>query len=64
MLCKKATLKYSGEVKDALDISELLGEETVLLKNVSARDLKEAHHKMADNVANEICGKVDKILAG
>jgi uncharacterized metal-binding protein len=61
---RKATLKYSGEVKDSLDISELLGEETVLLKNVSARDMNDEHYKMADNVADEVCKKVDKILAG
>jgi uncharacterized metal-binding protein len=61
---RKATLKYSGEVKDSLDISELLGEKTVLLKNVSARDMNDEHYKMADNVAEEVCKKVDKILAG
>lgn len=60
---KRATMKYSGEVKDALIISELIGEESALSKVVSSRDLKEEHYKMADLIAKEICKKVDNILA-
>jgi len=61
---KKATLKYSGEIKDFLDITDLFSEETMLMKNVSARDLNDEHQKMADKVALEVSKKVDKILAG
>ena|SRR5665647_1695976 len=60
---KRATIKYSGEVKDTLVLCELLGEDVALSKIVSARDLKEEHYQMADKVAEEICKKVDKILA-
>lgn len=60
---EKSTIKYSGGVKDTIVISELLGEDVALSKVVSARDLKEEHYKMADIVAEEICRKVDKIVA-
>ena len=60
---KRATLKYSGEVKDTLVLSDLLGEDVVLSKIVSARDLKDEHYLMVDKVAEEICKKVDKIVA-
>lgn len=59
---KRATLKYSGEVKDIIVISDLLGENVVLSNTVSARDLTEEHYKMADIVAEEICKKVDAII--
>lgn len=58
-----ATLKYSGEVKDVIIISDLLGKDVVLSKTVSARDLTKEHYKMADIVAEEICKKVDAIVA-
>lgn len=60
---KMATHKYSGDVKDMVIISDLLGEDVVLSKRVSARDLTEEHHKMVDIVAEEICKKVDAIVA-
>lgn len=60
---KRATLKYSGEVKDTIDLSELLGEDVALSKIVSARDLKEEHYQMVDQVAEVICKKVDIIVA-
>lgn len=60
---KRATIKYSGEVKDTIVLSELLGEEVALSNIVSARDLKEEHYLMVDKVAEEICRKVDQILA-
>ena len=60
---KRATLTFSGEVKDSLVLSDLLGEDTVFSKTVSARDLKEEHYEMVDKVAEAICRKVDKILA-
>lgn len=59
---KRATLKYSSEVKDSIDLSEIFGEEQMLSKTVSARDLKEEHYKMVDEVAEEICKKVDQQL--
>jgi len=59
---KRATLKFSNEVKDSIDLSEIFGEEQMLSKIVSVRDLKEEHHRMADHVAEEICRKVDQIL--
>ena len=60
---KRATVKYSGEVKDSLVLSDILGEDVVLSKTVSARDLKKEHFQMVDKVAEEICKRVDKILA-
>ncbi|GAU76001.1 putative zinc-binding protein [Fusibacter sp. 3D3] len=60
---KIATLKYSGEVKDTVIISELLGKDVVLSKMVSARDLTDVHYKMVDIIAEEICKKVDAIVA-
>src|SRR5665648_118548 len=56
---KRATIKYSGAVKESLILSELLGEDVVLSKIVSARDLKEEHYKMIDESADEICKRVD-----
>jgi uncharacterized metal-binding protein len=60
---KRATIKYSGEVKDIIVLSKLLGEEIALSNIVSARELKEEHYQMVDLVADEICRKVDLILA-
>lgn len=60
---KISTIKFSGEVRDTVDIAELLGEDVALSKVVSARDLKDEHYKMVDKVAEEICKKVDKIIA-
>lgn len=60
---KIATLKYSGEVRDVIVISDLLGNDVALSKCVSARALTEEHYKLADIVAEEICKKVDAILA-
>ena len=59
---KRATLKYSGEVKDSMVVSDLIGEDSALSKIVSARDLKEEHYQMVDKVAREISKKVDRIL--
>lgn len=60
---KRATVKYSNEVKDAINLSETFGQEMMLANIVSGRDLKEEHYKMADQAAEEICRKVDQILA-
>ncbi|WP_434512055.1 putative zinc-binding protein [Desulfitobacterium sp. AusDCA] len=58
---KRATIKYSGEVRDSLIVSELLGEDVALSKNVSARSLKQEHYEMVNQVADEICKRVDQI---
>jgi hypothetical protein len=50
-------------VKDTLVLSDLLGEDIALSKIVSARDLKEKHYQMIDKAAEEICKKVDQIVA-
>lgn len=60
---KIATLKYSGDVKDTIVLSDLLGAAVALSNIVSARDLKEEHYRMVDKVAEEICSRVDKILS-
>lgn len=60
---RKATLKYSGEVKDTLIISDIVGNEVALSKNISLRKLTNDHYKMIDNIANEIEKKVNFILA-
>lgn len=60
---KKATERFSGDVSDTIVISDILGEGVALSKTVSARDLTEEHYKMVDKVAEEICKKVDKIVA-
>ena len=60
---QRATIKYSGAVKDSIVLSDILGEDVVLSKTVSARDLKEEHYKMVDQTAEEISKRVDKILA-
>lgn len=60
---KAATIKFSGEVKDVVIISDLLGEDVILSKKVSMRDLTDEHYNMVDIVADEICKKVDAIVA-
>ncbi|MGC6173988.1 putative zinc-binding protein [Lacrimispora sp. 38-1] len=60
---RKATVKFSGAVRDTIVLSELFGEDVMLSDIVSARDLKEEHYQMVDKVAEEICKKVDTILA-
>lgn len=60
---KRATLKYSGVVRESLTVSGLLGEETALDKSVSGKALTDAHYAMAERVAQAICEKFDGILA-
>lgn len=60
---ESATNKFSGEVRDKIVISELLGEEVAFSKTVSMRELTEEHDRMVDQIAEEICKKVDQILA-
>lgn len=59
---QKATIKYSGEIRDTLILSEFLGEDVVLSNVVSARDLKEEHYLIVEKVAGEICRRIDLIL--
>lgn len=58
-----ATEKYSGRIKDRIVISEILGEETALSKTVSMKKLTDEHREMVCRIAEEICKKVDEILA-
>ena len=56
-----ATEKFSGKVRDIVDVAEILGEEVALSKTVSGRDLTEKHQDMVKIVAREICAKMDAI---
>lgn len=60
---KNATLRFSGVVRDMINIADIVGEDTVLSEVVSMRDIKEEHHLMVNRIADEICRKVDVILA-
>jgi len=63
-LCaKRATQKFSGDVKDEIDIVKIIGQNTALSPKASARYLNEEHFKMVDKIAQAICEKVDKILS-
>lgn len=59
---KRATLKYSGAVRESLTVSALLGEETALSKTVSGKALTSGHYAMVEQVAQAICEKFDGIL--
>jgi len=60
---KRATIKYSGAVRDVLVVSDVIGEEAASCRTVSARDLKPEHYAMMEKIADAICLKVDAILA-
>lgn len=60
---KRATMKYSGDVKDTLIISELIGEELAHSNNVSLRRLTDIHQKLIDDITVEIEKKVKSILS-
>lgn len=60
---KRTTMKYSGDVRDTLIISELIGNELALSNNVSLRRLTDAHHKLIEELALEIGKKVEIILS-
>lgn len=60
--CSKcATEKFSGKVHDTINIADILGEDVVLEKTVSTRDLTEKHKDMVKLVSREICAKMDAI---
>lgn len=60
---KKATEKFSGAVKESIELSSLLGEEIALAPIVSGRDMKSEHYTYVDKVAETICEKLDSIAA-
>ncbi|MCE5197285.1 MAG: putative zinc-binding protein [Negativicutes bacterium] len=60
---ERATVKYSGAVKDVLLVADVIGSEAALSKIVSARDLKPEHYAMMEKIAAAIALKVDAILA-
>ena len=56
-----ASEKFSGKVRGMVDVSEILGEETALLKTVSSRNFTEKHQDMVKIVAEKICARMDAI---
>jgi uncharacterized metal-binding protein len=58
---KRATEKYSGKVDESIVVSDIIGNEAALSKNVSTRSLKEEHYEMVNKVALEIDRIFDKI---
>lgn len=58
---KKSTEKFSGAVKDHLDISTIIGEEAALQPIVSLRDMKPEHYDMVNTIADEISKKLETI---
>jgi len=60
---KKATLKYSGEVRDTIVISEIIGNDLALSTNISLRKLTDEHYKKIDDIANEIEKRIKIILS-
>jgi len=58
----RATEKYSGKVRDAVDIEELLGRDVALSKVVSTRDLTAEHQDMIKLVSRAICEKMDALI--
>ncbi|MCU7378947.1 putative zinc-binding protein [Clostridiales Family XIII bacterium ASD5510] len=58
---KEATIKYSGEVKDAVVITDLIGDTARDNEPISMRHLRTNEKDMVDQVAKEICRKVDSI---
>jgi len=57
----RATEKFSGSVRDIVDVAAIIGEEAALSPIVSGRDLTEEHHDMVKIVARMICAKIDAI---
>ena len=58
----RATEKFSGKVRDTVNIEDILGKDIALSKIVSARDLTEKHKDMVKTISREICSKLDAIL--
>lgn len=56
----RATRTYSGDVRDTVVLSDLLGD-VVLSDVVSSRDLTPEHYQMVQTVAQAISDKVDAV---
>ncbi|MCL6582396.1 MAG: putative zinc-binding protein [bacterium] len=62
-LCaKRATEKYSGQVSDALDVSEIIGKEIAESPALSTRNLTDEQREMITKVAQEIKTKFEKVF--
>jgi uncharacterized metal-binding protein len=60
---KRATEKYSGKVTDTVNVADIIGEEKAKdIEIVSTKEITAEYEKMADEVAEAICKKFDKIL--
>jgi uncharacterized metal-binding protein len=57
----RATEKFSGAVRDVVDVASIIGEDAALAKIVSTRDLTEKHQDMVKLVSREICAKMDAL---
>ena len=58
---ERATEKFSGKVRDSVNIEEILGKDIALSKIVSTRDMREEHNDMVKIISREICSKMDAI---
>jgi len=57
----RATVKFSGQVHDVVNIEEFLGQDIALSKIVSTRNLTDEHKDMVKIVSREICSKLDAV---
>lgn len=60
---KKSIEKYSGQVRDFVVLTEFFDREIIFSKTVSMKDMTKEHYEMVDKIAEEICKKVDAIVA-
>lgn len=58
---KHATVKYSGEVRDHVVITDVIGDEARNGTPVSIHDFGPTEKNMVNKVAKEICYKMDSI---
>lgn len=59
---KRATIKFSGDVRDTVIITDLLDDKAALGKPVSMRDLKDEHDWMAEQIADAIGRKIETFI--
>ncbi len=59
---KRATERLSGKVSDTVQVGKIIGEETAAGPALSTRNLTVDHMAMADQVAEEIRIKFDRIV--
>jgi DNA-binding transcriptional ArsR family regulator len=57
-----ATEKFSGKVRETVNIEDILGKDTALSKIVSARDMTVEHMDMIKIIARSICTTMDAIV--